>query len=231
MMIHTAMQTVIVISFLIMIFMAGCSPKNIRLPEEYKRQDITAAVYIPPLPEPEATIVYSSSPIPSMTYRGVFPSYDDEARMKELMARSGFRSLIIGELQKAQHTLKHVTIKNIDNAYEGLTLVQEPGKKGRAPYYSQVMIKTGTRYLFVLAVDRWEYAYYSYGDHCFYRTEFTGELLDMSTGTVIWRYVAGRGDNTAFAPRACSFKIPVIREVLSRASASIITKMFDDIDH
>ena len=231
-MIHTGMQTKIVISFLIMIFMTGCSAKNVRLPEEYKRQDITAALYIPPLPEPEATIVYSSSPIPGMGYRGVFPSYDDEAKMKELMKRSGFRSLIIVELQKAQHTLKHVTIKNIDNEFEGLTLV--PGKadkKKSAPDYTELMQKAGARYLFVLTVDRWEYTYYSYGDFCFYRTELTGELLDLSTGTVIWRHVAGRGDNTAFAPRACSFNVPVIREALSRASASIIKKMFDDIDH
>ena len=224
------METVKALTVIIAVLLASCSQQNVRLPADMKENRIQAFLYIRDIPEPFTTI-YNWGAF-HMGYRNLIPSGKEETEMKDLLKLSGLRSMLVEEMKKGAPLFeKAVTVGIVDHAFQNISL----SEKSRANDNSNTIedyspfIKNGRPYLFVISVDSWGYYYNSRTETCYYEVDLKGELINMASGTVVWRKAPRAFEAIRMMPVACGHEPAHAARALRGTIRTQIRIMADDI--
>ena len=112
------MKHITILAVLALFLLGACGPQNIRYSEKIKGNEIRAALYVKPVPEPINDINvwgrYSLGPDDNVT-----PAGKEERKIKQLFAASGFRNILLNNIRASERDLKGImSLEITDNGFE-----------------------------------------------------------------------------------------------------------------
>lgn len=228
------MKHITILAVLALFLMGACGPQNIRYSEKIKGNEIRAALYVKPVPEPINDINvwgrYSLGPDDNFT-----PAGKEERKIKQLFASSGFRNILLNNIRASERDLKGImSLEITDNGFENAdhaSIAQAMTDRTNLTGFNSVKNRSSSRYLLAVSVDLWGYNYNNYRGlpSCYYDLEMTAELIDMTTGETLWRRFPRTLDVIHVAPTECEPEARLMQDALDRAVKRQMKALIDHI--